>query len=341
MPFGGRPGASQPRSPVRKKTGATRAPGSHQGSISRLRSSPGRRPGATCLDMTRWSGTRTGCDPHRARRPGATPHRTRTHRTGCRCDPHRARRPGATSPSTWGSMSTGVLRSSPGPEARCNPRRRRRRREGAGLRSSPGPEARCNPRPLQVTRCASCGCDPHRARRPDATPTILLDEIDAIWLRSSPGPEARCNSGLVRTGTARHACCDPHRARRPGATRPTSTAKLSWPPLRSSPGPEARCNIADTASVLGPALLRSSPGPEARCNLGGRPRSPRRWTGCDPHRARRPGATGFPAAPRLRLVLVAILTGPGGPVQPAWTCTTRPASSGGCDPHRARRPGAT
>ena len=64
-------------------------------------------------------------------------------------------------------------------------------------------------------------------------------------------------------------------------------------------------------------------------------------TSCfNPHRARRPGATGHLHPQGARLPEVSILTGPEGPVQPPRT-DIRIWRKGCFNPHRARRPGAT
>ncbi len=260
---------------------------------------------------------RTSCDPHRARRPGATPAESIHFQLRRRCDPHRARRPGAT--------------------------------------------GRCGSPHSQEVR----GCDPHRARRPGATRNAARPVSRLLrWLRSSPGPEARCNHAVCRAVEVL-----PLVAILTGPGGPVQRRTASAPDfpnvvaILTGPGgpvqPQihaARYALTTVAILTGPGgpvqlvrlstmfrttpTLRSSPGPEARCNP--RPRHLRipMTRCCDPHRARRPGATGLPRETKDTTRHVAILTGPGGPVQrrsrSGWT-----SRSTSCDPHRARRPGAT
>ena len=63
-------------------------------------------------------------NPHRARRPGATPGKAQVPARPPRFNPHRARRPGATPLSSQVNSLSIRFQSSPGPKARCYEARR-------------------------------------------------------------------------------------------------------------------------------------------------------------------------------------------------------------------------
>ena len=111
--------------------------------------------------------------------------------------------------------------------------------------------------------------------------------------------------------------------------------------LRSSPAPEGRCCWSAPVTVV-TSPGRCDPHRPRRAGAAWRPDGPLPSTRrcCDPHQPRRAGAARAPWTVLARRVdLVAILTGPGGPVLPSLhgACMY---DVPGCDPHRPRRAGA-
>ena len=180
--------------------------------------------------------------------------------------------------------------------------------------------------------------NPHRTRRPGATPSSSVNWVSVEWFQSSPDPKARCNKigRSFRSRTSRFQSSPDPKAR---CNYRLWLSPVSGSEFQSSPDPKARCNLVHSGSHYLLSEFQSSPDPKARCNaaflvamqeqqlvsiLTG-PEGPvqRRFPDFHPHRT-----------------LVSILTGPEGPVQRALGCGTARVPT--CfNPHRTRRPGAT
>gem|GEM_PF-5691440 len=113
--------------------------------------------------------------------------------------------------------------------------------------------------------------------------------------------------------------------------------------FQSSPALSGRCNKGEVEMLASIALFQSSPALSGRCNAPGSPSAFWRWSGFNPHRPFRAGATRGLALDELEHLVVSILTGPFGPVQP-WTWRNEapsapmfqssPALSGRCNLHQ-------
>ncbi len=285
-------------------------------SASTLRSSPVPEGRCNSSSSTR-PASRFRCDPHRPRRAGATVPGVLAPAEPPRCDPHRPRRAGATGFRGQRSWPVLVLRSSPAPEGRCNAQRPHRMdASDVQVAILTGPGGPVQPPCTTTDRRAARRCDPHRPWRAGATPRPRHHRPVRRRLRSSPALEGRCNGSSVAI------------ARRGVG-------------LRSSPALEGRCNLGGgvefvggfVAILTGPGgpvqpdaywvgnsgndfTLRSSPALEGRCNQ-------EEVAVTQPLNAEVAILTGpgGPVQPDARARIhaqpgVAILTGPGGPVQP-------------------------
>ena len=145
---------------------------------------------------------------------------------------------------------------------------------------------------LWNSRLRSC-FNPHPARRPDATRTVMLAIVlGQVEFQSSSSPKAGCNAlGAFLLFRGRVLCFNPHPARRPDATGSHRQHQHAVGGVSILIQPEGRmqrgcCRCSRNSSpCFNPHPARR---PDATCCP---PRCPRRGTGFNPHPARRPDAT--------------------------------------------------
>ncbi len=88
-------------------------------------------------------------------------------------NPHPARKPDATFKPDYGIMRQNMFQSSPGPKAGCYAVPSVVTVADHKFQSSPGPKAGCYLQKMVVSVVPSEGFNPHPARKPDATCTVL------------------------------------------------------------------------------------------------------------------------------------------------------------------------